>query len=78
MCITIGEDCLEHVGNAASALEKLSTVKMYLNIATSLHGAKHMTNDTKDFIHGSPIEHPDYEHSKLYSDLVPEEIIEQC
>ena len=75
VCLTVGGDKLEFVGDASSVAASLSTVKLLLNSVISTENAVFTTADVKDFFYGSILPEPEY--MKLALKTIPQEIIQQ-
>lgn len=73
--VTIGGDSTEYERNKSTLLVTLTTVKVYLNSATSTKKARHMNADIKDFYCITPMQ--EYQYSHLPLDLIPDEIVKQ-
>ena len=77
VCLTVGGDKLEFLGNTSSVAAFLATsVKVLLNNVVSTDGAIFTTADIEYFFYGSHL--PDPEYMKIPLKLIPEEIVQQC
>ena len=75
MCLTVGEDCLEYIGETTTQYTSIATTKLLLNSVLLPPKGKTMTIDLKNFYYNTHI--LEYEYMQIPLTIIPQDIIDQ-